>query len=351
MKYKINIACLPVAGIENPYQHLMIQGLNESDNLNAFNGIDDRFFGIYKTVKKFQPDYLHFDWIQSYYERRRFWMTLMMLPTFMLQVIYIKYFTKTQIVWTLHNILPHNVKHIKFHKWMRHWFGKQCKWIRVFSGDSIQKATLELKLNINKFIVVPEGDYKNVYPNEISENKAREILNLPPDSFVFLSLGYIKQYKGIEKLIEYFSNVPNQKVELLIAGQGIDKEYVLRLKDKLKALENPNIRLRDTFISTDELQTYYNAADIVVLPFDKVENSGSAIMAMGFKKSILAPKMGVLKKRLSQQENLLYDDLQEGLKNAMELNKEQLQYFGQLNFDTLEKYQWKDFGNSFMNRN
>ena len=46
---KIIIACLPVSGKENPYQSLMIEGLNVSDKITAFNGIDNRFFGIIRT--------------------------------------------------------------------------------------------------------------------------------------------------------------------------------------------------------------------------------------------------------------------------------------------------------------
>ncbi|WKK67359.1 glycosyltransferase [Lutimonas zeaxanthinifaciens] len=347
MKAKIKIACLPVAGIQNPYQYLMIEGLNTSKKLNAFNGIDDRFFGIYKTVHKYHPDYIHFDWINSYYQRRTFWMTLIFLPNFIFQVLYIKVFTSTKIVWTLHNILPHNANHIRFHRWVRSWFGKKCEWVRVFSNDSIRKASKDLKLVSSKFITIPEGDYSNIYPNNMSQIEARKILNISPDKYVLLSLGYIKPYKGIEKLIDSFSKLNKKKVELLIAGEGIDKEYIRSLKSKLSLLNEKRIRLIDNFIPMNDLQIYFNAADLVVLPFDKVENSGSAIMAMGFKKPVLAPKMGVLKKRLGQQDQLLYKDLTKGLEVAISLNRKQLHLFGEKNYLALQNYQWKDFGKCF----
>ena len=74
MKRKI-IACLPVAGNDNPYQKLMIEGLNQSGQLHTFNGVHDKFWGILRTALKHKPDYIHFDWITSYYYRRYTWFT------------------------------------------------------------------------------------------------------------------------------------------------------------------------------------------------------------------------------------------------------------------------------------
>ena len=87
MNGNIKIACLPVAGIGNPYQHLMIKGLNESELINAFNGVDDRFLGPIRTWYKYKPKFIHFDWIHRYYIRRTSWMSYFLLPLFILQVV------------------------------------------------------------------------------------------------------------------------------------------------------------------------------------------------------------------------------------------------------------------------
>lgn len=340
---RLNIACLPVAGIKNPYQYLMIKGLNTSDKLKVFNGINDRFFGILKTQLKYKPCYIHFDWIQNYYIRRKFWMSLILLPIFLLQLFYIRALTKTKIVWTLHNIMPHSVKHEWFNKWVRHYFAKQCEWIRVFSEESIQKSSEVLNIPIYKFIVVPEGDYTSFYENKISQKQARKQLEIDEFKKVYLYLGFIKPYKGLEKLISEFSELNDENIILMIVGEGINKKYTEQLKRQICILDDQRIRLIATFIPEDDLQTYYNASDLVVLPFDKVENSGSAIMAMGFKKPIIAPKMGVLKKRLKQQEYLLYDSLDAGLRYAIQLEKNELQELGKQNFVSLQNNTWEDY--------
>ena len=347
MKTMLNIACLPVAGVENPYQSLMIEGLNKSNNLHAFNGIDNRFLGILKTALQLKPDYIHFDWIQSYYERKKLWMSILLLPFFYFQVLFVKYFTKTKLVWTLHNVLPHNVKHIWLHKLVRRFFASKCHWIRVFSESSIDRAVTQLGVSKDKFKVIPEGDYVAKYPNTVTKEEARKILDIHTSKIVLLSLGFIKPYKGLENLIKTFSEIENSNMELVIAGQSMDSIYTEGLKKLIKSNSKPLIHLIDNFIPTNKLQDFYNAADIVVLPFNKIENSGSVIMAMGFKKAVLAPKMGVLEKRLTDQSFLLYDDLQEGLKVFSNLNKDYLYEIGKKNYLALKKYKWKDFEVAF----
>lgn len=344
---KRNIACLPVAGTKNPYQYLMINGLNSNSTLFAYNGVDDRFMGIIKTHLKFKPDYIHFDWITSYYQRRYHWMTILLLPLFIFQVYYIKFFTKTKMVWTLHNILPHNAKRVFFHKLVRRWFAGQCEWIRVFSESSVNKAGDILHIPKNKIHIVPEGDYTSVYKNEISREESRALLEIPQSKKVLLYLGLLKPYKGIDKLIDIFNSIEDSELFLIIAGAPIDAAYSKFLNEKISTLNDTRILYKNKFIPENDLQVYFNASDLVVLPFEKVENSGSAIMAMGFKKAILAPKMGVLQKRLSYQKNLLFTNLGDTLSSAVKMNNNDLSNIGLKNYNYLKMYKWKDFSDLF----
>jgi glycosyltransferase involved in cell wall biosynthesis len=45
-------------------------------------------------------------------------------------------------------------------------------------------------------------------------------------------------------------------------------------------------------VEGDELQIYFNACDLVALPFRKVLNSGSLLLAMSFGCPVVAPRMG-----------------------------------------------------------
>ena len=162
-----------------------------------------------------------------------------------------------------------------------------------------------------------------------------------------LYLGLIKPYKGVLELIEAFKQTPLNNSVLIIAGWSLDSNYWTQVKN---AGEHQGITFREGFIPDDDLQYYYNAADLVVLPFKRIENSGSAIMAMGFKKPVVAPREGVLKNRLAQQDALLYEKgrLATMLHRSTLMKPDELRTFGQLNFEALNKYKWQDFGRSFV---
>lgn len=342
---EIKISCLPVAGIkDNPYQLLMIKGLQTDKRLIVKNGIDDRFLGIIKTAIEQNPDYIHFDWETSYYYRRSLWMTLINIPFFILQVYIARYIFHCKLVWTPHNIIPHDSRHLKLHRFCRRFFARNSKWIRLFSDISLDGAAREFKCNPNKFKIIPEGSYVGYYANEMNRIEARRTLNIGNDKLVLLYTGLIKPYKGITDLIKWFKDSFSDKAILIITGKVMNKDYF----KTIKALINENIILVDRFIENDELQLYFNAADVVTLPFKKIENSGSLIMAMGFKKPVIAPKMGVLTERLRNQTELLYEEsMEESFAILKGMTSTKLLEIGENNFSELAKYKWCDFAKAF----
>jgi len=86
------------------------------------------------------------------------------------------------------------------------------------------------------------------------------------------------------------------------------------------------------------------------LPFNNIENSGSAILAMGFKKIVVAPKIGVLPDRLIKQKDFLYkDNLKEILLKIIQSENHELAEYGKKNFNELKKHNWLSFGKYFIN--
>lgn len=344
MKSKICISCLPVAGIQNPYQFLMMKGLQSDSDLIVQNGIDDRFFGILKTAILQKPNYIHFDWETSYYYRRSLWMTILNIPSFILQIYIVKYVFNCKLVWTPHNLIPHDSKYIKIHRFCRRFFGRNMQWIRLFSEMSLPAAMEELKCNNSKFKVIPEGSYVGYYTNTVSRSEARKFLNISEDKTILLYMGFIKPYKGIDNLLECFKKSFKENAILIIAGKVMNSDYF----ETIKKLINENIIIIDHFLENDELQYYFNAADVVTLPFKKIENSGSVILAMSFKKAVIAPSMGVLKERLHNQQELLYtDSLNQSFDILKNKSSKELEKIGEMNYEELLKYKWADFAKAF----
>jgi len=343
----INIICLPIAGIENPYQKLMMEGLTCDGKISVKHGVDGKFVAIIMTALKHNPDYIHFDWIHQYYLRRSNWITYLFYPLFVIQVLFVKYILRVKIVWTLHNIIPHDKAYFGPYRWARVFFASKCAWIRVFSYDTAEKAAILLNVPLEKFKVVPEGSYVGYYPDTITQKEARSYLNVEMNKRVFLFFGSMRPYKGIEDLINIYKRIRTDDTFLILAGKCLSHEY----KDEIgkRVSGNNDILLHAFTIEVLDVQEYMNASDIVVLPYKKVENSGSAILAMGFKKPVVAPNIGVLPIRLKGQTELLYkDNLEQTLEMAIKISNDQLSAIGELNYKNLLNYKWNDFQSSFI---
>ena len=342
----IRIVCLPVAGDADPTQLLMINGLNETSDINAFNGINDRFFGIIRSAIKFKPNFIHFDWIESYYIRRNRILTYLNLPLFFLQIIICRYLLRIRLAWTIHNILPHNRDQLKLKYFVLRSFSKMVHFIRVLSPESIDAFAQKYNVNKNKIHFIGAGDYTEYYPNTISKFDARQNLNIPTNALVLLTLGSVKKYKGIPQYLQLMQKISHPDLYILIVGKCIDAELDL----EIKSLTNSRIIYKNNFIEINDLQLYYNAADLIVLPFIEIENSGSLVMAMGFKKPIIAPRSNVLNYRLKYQQEFLYEKgaLAETINKSLKISGFILNSFGENNFSQLKEYKWADFGLVFL---
>lgn len=342
---KIDIACLPVAGVHDPTQQLMMQGLNSGKELHAFNGIDDRFFGIIRTALKFRPDYIHFDWIEGYYFRRNTIFTILNIPWFIMQVLICRYILRIKIVWSLHNLLPHDRRNLRLKKFTQRLFARFTLFIRVFSPDSLAQAARSLNISTKHFAIVPSGAYTEYYPDVSDRQTALEYLSLPGDKKIFLFLGSIKPYKNLHGLIKAFQQLEEPDKFLVIAGKSYDDKYF----KSIAAIVDENVRIYERFIEIDEMQHFYHAANVVVLPFNDIENSGSLLVAMGFRKVIIAPKLGVIRYMLKLQEELLYEDnkILQSLQLFVNMRDSRIMEIELSNYQFLKNHSWQDFADVF----
>jgi len=345
----IRVCFLPVAGKEDPGQQLRMQGLRDGGPFEAVSGDPGRFFAGFRTCLKYRPDILHFDWIGRYIHGRTHGVTLFKVLAFAIDVQIVTKIFRRPIVWTLHNLRSHEESsNGGLENRMQRYFARHVTTIRVFSQSSVERASTALGVERGKLRVLPEGDFSAYYPNSISPAEARSRLGFTGAEFVLLWLGSIRPYKGIQELIEAFRAVAEPHWRLVIAGKPFIESYaeeIVRL-----AQGDARIQVHPRFIPEDELQVYYNTADVVALPFVEVENSGSVCLAMGFRKPIVAPNLGVIGERLQAQPELIYapGGLPDALQALAKLSSVRLQEIGEANYREIKRYSWNAFGRFFM---
>jgi len=193
-----------------------------------------------------------------------------------------------KIVWTIHDI--HEAAFNKFSE------KEKLKWLyqNVNYKFLHYKANIaQLKNNLNVKVKNVEIIYHPyfVYPNNILRDDARKILGLHKNKKVLLSLGLIKKYKGLRYLTKAMEKFGNEYI-CLIVGKGKDRNILKFIKKKEKMIKN--IILIDEYIHDENLQIYFNACDVVVLPYESITTSGVVLLAYSFHRPVITTNLGGL---------------------------------------------------------
>jgi beta-1,4-mannosyltransferase len=154
----------------------------------------------------------------------------------------------------------------------------------------------------------------------------REVYNISPEADVYLFLGAIKAYKGVEDLIDAFNRIKTRNCYLVIAGSA-DSE----MTQYLKAIQDTvNIIMDLRFIPNEEVADMMHAADMMVMPYKQITTSGSAILGLSFKKLIVMPDNDFVREYFRESMAVTYDPnretgLSEAMKRALDIKTEMLE--------------------------
>lgn len=195
-----------------------------------------------------------------------------------------------RIVWTLHNMFPHERRY----PWLDAPIRKR---VRALAHALIVPCRCALPEFTQRFgrpneaWHIPRGDLRALYPDHVSRRDARAALGLGDAGHTYLFFGKIRDYKGLPSLVRAFRAQADPSLRLIIAGQA-RADTLVRLSQV--SAGDSRIRIYPGNIATESVQVFMRAADSVVLPFTDVLNSASAILALGFGKPVIAPRLGCL---------------------------------------------------------
>ena len=125
--------------------------------------------------------------------------------------------------------------------------------------------------------------------------EAREKLGLAAEKKYLLFFGFVREYKGLKYLIQAMPGVVSRRkdVELLIAGDfGDDQAAYMRLIQETGVSDH--IHVQEGYMPDSEVENYFFASDIVVLPYISATQSGVIQMAFGFERPVISTDVGGL---------------------------------------------------------
>ena len=200
---------------------------------------------------------------------------------------------RTKKIAIIHNLNPHEKRF--FDRWFNRLFLNAYDSFVVLSA-AVQKEVLELKPSAQIALIAHPPYEGNA--NSISKQDARLHLGLNPDKKTLLFFGLIRPYKGLLELINAFAHL-DDTYQLLIAGEvyGDDQSYHAALGQ----LPFANWVFHNRYIAEAEVDSYFAAADLVVLPYLSATQSGIRAMALSQQRAVLCTNVGGLAEGLAAQ--------------------------------------------------
>lgn len=196
----------------------------------------------------------------------------------------------TIIICLADNVVPH--EHRRGDRLLTNYFIQRIDGLIAMSRSELTAAsTFRSDLLLG---YCPHPIFDN-YGERLTFEVAKQKLKLDFNTKYLLFFGFIRDYKGLDLLINAFADERLRKfpVKLLVAG-----EYYSSPEPYLELIKKNNleelIELRTDFIPDDEVNLYFSAADMVVQPYKSATQSGVTQIGYHFNKPMLVTNVGGL---------------------------------------------------------
>ena len=234
-------------------------------------------FQLYHYIKNSQCDIVHYQFF-----RRR------------IEKLFFKFLKLrgVKLIITAHNVFPH--RRSKLDNFWKSMVYKNTNAIIVHSNIIKDKLIQNFNIDQKKISIIPHGNFDLYLPaTDITMEQARSSLSLSMSDNVLLFFGFIKPYKGLDLLLKAFEKSAEKDPNLKLVIAGSEQEMKKSVKSEI---ENSQFKDRIipflSYIPNEEIVKYFNATDLVVLPYKNIDHSGIIHLAYSFGKAVIATNVG-----------------------------------------------------------
>jgi glycosyltransferase involved in cell wall biosynthesis len=200
----------------------------------------------------------------------------------------------TRLVFTAHNVLPHENNAID--RILRSGIYQSAGRIIAHSDYIKNKLAKDFRVDRGKVRVISHGNFDHYLPAErMSKAEARASLNLSATDNIALFFGYIREYKGLDLLLDAFeiSARKGRSFKLVIAGAPQSLELGNHYRRRIEQISAAHsITFHADFILPEKVAAYFVASDVVILPYKEIDHSGLVHLAYSFGRPLIATNVG-----------------------------------------------------------
>lgn len=208
-----------------------------------------------------------------------------------------------KVAWTVHNVYPHDAKFVDAELELQQGLADRADAVHVMARATTTAMDGILSVPSERTVLAPHPSYVGAYENFVSRSDARAALGIASDEIVFVLFGALKQYKGLNQLLDGFQELCRRHIStryrLVVAGHPDDHPEVREFVDR--CVIDPNVLIAPQRIPGNRAQYYLKAADAGLVTYTRSLNSGAALLYLSFGLPVLATDTPVFHESLPQE--------------------------------------------------
>jgi beta-1,4-mannosyltransferase len=178
--------------------------------------------------------------------------------------------TRTPLVRTLHNVGAHERGGWWEHALLRWCDRRTAYWIRLNPHTPLPRPA--------PVAVIPHGHYTDWYGG---------IPAGEPVPGRVLTFGLLRPFKGTDALVAAVAGLPGEQLTLRVVGRPVVPE--MRVLVEAAVAADPRVTAVLDYVEDTALAAEIAAAQLVVLPYRALHNSGALLLALSLGRPVLAP--------------------------------------------------------------
>jgi glycosyltransferase involved in cell wall biosynthesis len=250
------------------------------DSINPFNWIRSGF-----RVRRLNADLIIF----------KFWMPFF-APCYGVIAAIARWNRRTRTMFICDNVIPHERR--PGDKFLTQFA------FRFIDAYVVQSRAVERDLALWKrdplTAYLPHPVYE-IFGDEMDRAEARRrlasinpALDLGPDAKVVLFFGYVRDYKGLDVLIDAMPRIlERHDVTALVVGEFYNNEQQYRDQVAKLGLEQ-RVLFHADYVPNEQVAAFFSAADVVTLPYHSATQSGIIQIAYNFHRPVICTDVGGL---------------------------------------------------------
>lgn len=241
---------------------------------------------------------------------------------------------KKKVVFITENVISHEAN--KADKLLTRLGLKDAQCFLALS-DAVEKQLLSMFPQKVFRSALPIYDFYQSEEKGISEKNHRSKFYFSEKNTVFLFFGLVRKYKGLDLLLEAFSEFSKKYPDgrLLVVGEFYEPaQPYLDLIKKFNLQDF--VHLENQYIPDEKVADYFNACDCVALPYRSATQSGILSVAYGFRKPVIVTDVGELSALVDEPKTGIVagfpnkENIQRALEKFRELKEKQMPFGNQI---------------------